>query len=645
MKRLLAVLPALVQSWGLGMLLVGALAAFTVGVGLGGYGVLAGYVAVAAMAALAYRSRVPLGHDRWNILIPILACCATAVWGFTFSSSQPSDFGVYYRCGVGATSSMVQWLDRCQSAYLADNSTYWLRSYFYSTLVGRIFGEGYSWFKVSNIGLHCATLLLWYFGVRRNLGGRAAALATLLLALYPEYWFTTTLVTTDNAAVLAIAAFLLLIPGLEGKWHVALFSAVAIAAIAFLGNQLRSIGTIFVVALLLWALCRSIAQRRLALLTLPMASIICFFAMTAAFNKANPTGLPDLVEPMRALSSIDFSSDQNFAVNYRWAEHFWTATPESARFANTAYKVSTEFSSGFWDWPGYLFRKSQVVFAGSGYYGLSAFNYPPGNPDSLDNGVLSDIPFDSALFPWLGLVVFAGLSLSVAGVLKTKLEGLPLACLIFVGAFALMVIGAGESQARYSVVIAPALSLLAAMSVFARDNADGPTGNRRRYLVGGAGIVVVYLLVTLVSAVLPSAADVMKGVRLLPAGASATGACQRSDAVLSLDEKRARIDFKDGTTCAVLSIPVRSDATSVGFYVSGSTFPFKFEERPQSPVSYTLYSNGVGIASGSMGRQTVRWVEASLASPHEGVVHLRLNRTAEAGADYVEVSLIRPTVQ
>lgn len=634
-------LPTPVKSWAVVILMLGAAAAFSAGTKGSGSIVLLTYLLVSVAAMLAFKAEKRFVDCRYGVMVVVGVCVAVAAWGLMFNSGQPSDFGVYYRCGIAAGSGMSEWLGKCQSAYLNDNSTYWLRSYFYSALIGRVFGDNYVAFKLANVLLHCLTLIAWFLGVRKFYGAGAAVASVVILAAFPEYWFATSLVTTDNAAILMVVLFLLLLTNLEARLSVSVVSALALGVVAFLGNQLRSIGGIFMVALLLWAFCRTIEGRQWRVAGSSLLAFCSFLTFSYAFNAANPTGLPDLVSPMRVLSSIDFHTGQDFGVNYYWAEHFWVATPEASRLANAAYKVSTEFNSGFAAWPLYLFRKSEIIFTGAGYYGLSAYSYPPGNPDSLINDVVNNIPFFAGFSPWLGLYVFALLALSLVCVLKVRLSGLSLSCLVFVAAFGLVVIGAGESQARYSALVAPAISLLAALSIFGGREQGVIKSNGRSYLIGGGALVVVYLVVTAISTVLPSSETIIGRSALSAPSTGNTDDCSNEGVSLSRDYKKLRIAFDEGRSCARVAIPLSPDAAWIGFYMSGSKLPFKFEDRIDSPMAYVLSSGGKDIVAGRLGEKTVQWVDAPLEARQADAVILTVNRGEGLAADYLDVTLIR----
>jgi hypothetical protein len=637
-------LPIFIKTWGMLILLLGGVAATTSAARAAvannwflGFS----FLAMTAIALFAFRARQIKISKTCSSVVFLLTCASVALWGMTYNSGQVSDFGVYYRCGVATNHNMDEWLTKCQSAYLSENSTYWLRSYFYSSAIGRLFGDSYLTFKLSNITLHCATLITWYFGIKKYYGHGAAAVATLLLSIFPEYWFSTTLVTTDNAAVLAAVLFLLLLPKLQGHTIISVLAAIAVGLVAFFGNQLRSIGAIFVLALFFWAICAGIERRQWSIILLSAVSVVSYCIFTYGFNLANPVTLPDLFSPIKMLSAIDFHTSQDFSVNYYWAEHFWLATPEANRLPIALYKLATEFSAGFSEWPLYLYRKAEVIFSGTGYYGLSSFPYPSGNPNSLVTDVVSDIPFSIELFPWLGLCVLVTLALAVVGVLRAKLSGPALCSILFVGAFGLVVIGAGEAQARYSVLLAPALSLLAALSFFPHQDANNKKMHAAEYAYGTIGLTVIYLVAVGLSAFLPTSEKITEGAKLASISSGGINACDNSGISIIADYKKIRVNFSNDSSCASISLPVGTDSTSIGFYLSGSKLPFKFEEHPGLSATYKVFAGDSEVAGGQLARKTVEWVEATVSpGPNEAIV-LLLNRSAGKPSDYFDVSLIR----
>ena len=635
---------ALIKTWGLFILILGVLAgAFNVFRLSDKSNLIIGlcFLAVVSVVFLAVKARPVVISRKAGTITLLLVCISVVLWGVIFNSGQVSDFGVYYRCGISVGYDIADWLAKCQSAYLEDNSTYWVRSYFYSSVIGLLFADNYLAFKLANVFLHCLTLVIWFFGVGRYYGVGVSVISTLILAVFPEYWFSTTLVTTDNVAVLMVVLFLLVLPKLQERMAVAIFYAIFIGGVIFFGNQLRSVGAVFILALAFWMICKGIEKKQLSLLFVSLIALFFYFLVTSAFNLANPVNLPDIFNPMKIISAVDFHTTQDFSINYYWAEHFWTATPESMRISNGLYKLMTEFSSGFSEWPLYLFRKATVVFSGSGYYGLSSFPYPPGNPDSLITDVVSDIPFSIDLFPWLGGGVLLILVLAVVGVFRADLSGLALCSLLFVGAFGLIVIGVGEVQPRYSALLAPSLSLLAALAFAPPRNSKSHT---KEFLCGAVSLIGIYIVVIGVSSFFPTPKRNTQGAMLFADSRKNIPSCDNKGVAIVSDYKKIRIEFSDGSPCAAISFPISSGIVSVGFYLSGSRFPFKFEGRSDSMVTYKVFVGDTEVSGGSLGEHTVEWIDTAIPRSSNEVM-VTLNRGEVKFSDYLEISLIRESRQ
>jgi hypothetical protein len=588
------------------------------------------------------RLQMPAYISSWSLVF-ILVLIGS--WAAYFDSGQVSDFGVYYRCGISSHVNLQEWFESCQSAYLMKNSTYWVRSYFYSSAIGQIIGGAYSTFKVVNALLHMITIVVWFYGVRAYYGVRIAWLSALLLALYPEYWFTTTLVTTDNFAVLCVVLFVLVAPRLRGALPIALACSLALGVIVFLGHQLRSMGSIFVLSLAFYLICAGVTKKNYTTLVFGLIAVSIFALLSKLFLWANPSGLPDLFSPVKIVSAIDFHTNQDFGVNYQWGEHFWPATPSSMQLPMAFYKLSTEFAGGFSEWPMYLFNKAAIVFSGTGYYGLSAFPYPPDNPDSLVTDTLSNIPFSTQVFPWLNFIVLMYLMASVTGVLRAKImSGAALISLLVVGAFGLLVLGMGESQARYSAIIAPALSLLAALGFFSADTKAVGLENVvpiwKQYLGGVLIIAAVYLLILIVAMALPTSEHSNANVRLIERHDSAFGHCSTEGVNILADYKKVRVVFAGTNDCAALDMGVAADKKSVSFYLSGSRFPFRFEGVGVNKLAYKLIAKDQLVASGEIGEKSVSLVNAELSQGSKGEVVLLLKRLNSGEGDFIDISLL-----
>lgn len=579
--------------------------------------------------------------DRAAALILFACVLAIVCWTLTFNSGQVSDFGIYYRCGIASGHDLSAWLDRCQSAYLAENSTYWKRSLFYSSPIAWLFGDGYRAFKGANAALHALTLLAWFLGVRRFYGNGVASAAMVLLCLYPEFWFAITLITPDNATVLCVALFLLSLAGLTEIRTGMLMAATAIGILIFLGDMLRSIGLILIITLLMYAI--SIASPHQRFKTIGMAAVSAAVALLAnrIFLQIYPTCLPDLFDFLKLLSAIDFHTTQEFNTNYAWAEHFWAATPDSLKQANALYKVCSEIYGGFAEWPLYLFKKAVVLFSGIGYYNLSAIAYPNNNPDSWVSTVVSDVPFSLALYPVLALIVAAMLVLALVGIWRSRVHGLAWACLTLLLVFAGLVLGVGEVQPRYSVVIAPAIALLGALAIYPGADQVARIDLTRSLMTGTVVLASLYLAGLGVSRFLPSPARLNHGVMLATPAEPLALRCNNTGVTLAANYKTIRLTWEAGSTCAVLAIPIDSGKSRLGFYLSGAQYPYRFEPPHTSSIAYRIYAGSTEIKMGELGTRPVIWAEVDHLQAAPPTIYLLLTRQAKIAPEYTDLTLMR----
>lgn len=577
-----------------------------------------------------------------SVLFIAFIVASKLLWVLFFDSAQISDFGVYFRCGISQVKSLKLAVNECQSSFLEPNSTYWLRSFFYSFPIGSIFNENYAGFKLSNAFLHIITVGIWYFGVHRSYGPRVALASSALFVLYPEYWFTATLVSTDNAALLFIVLFILALPRIGQSGKIGVVTAVALGMVIFFAQQLRSIGLILLISTLAWILLNR-SKCNIYKLFIVFASYYIFQNTFSLFFSA---GLPDLFNPLKILSAIDFHSTQDFSVNYLWAEHYWPALPQEMLFDTAIHKTLVELSQ-FYEWPVYLLKKTSIIFSGTGYYGLSSFNYPSGNPDSSLVIAKSTIPFLSSAFPWLGvfscLIIFS----SLKTILFLPKSGPAFASIVLIGAFSLVVLGMGEAQARYSLLIAPALALLASLSFFPQDvrKSEDPTLKVSfvsfRFVYGVICIAATYLAVVVGAALLNSEGNISERATLATRDEGDVFGCNNKGIDLNANYKEIKVSFDKGADCAVFYIKVPEGKRNLSFFVSGSKFPYRFEDKPNSPFSYNISSGGAVVLNEPLGYHSVVWRQIPLQINSDKRVYFYGARSASDSKDYLLFSLLR----
>lgn len=586
--------------------------------------------------------------DHLSILFFLFITISIFFWAFLFDSGQVSDFGVYFQCGTMPFTTLDQWIANCQSAYLQPNSIYWVRSFFYSSSIGKLFGDNYNTFKIVNAALHIITILIWFLGIRHYYGPRIALVSSALFSFYPEYWFTTTLITPDNAVMLVVVIFILLLPLLNKSLHTIIVISVSLGIVIFLGEQLRSIGLILIISLLAWLLSSISKKTTLYFFSAFFIILGTYTLLINTFNFHFQTDLPNLFTPAKTLSTIDFHTTQDFSVNYLWSEHFWPAIPESMQFSTAIYKIITEFNNGFIQFPLYLYNKATLVFSGSGYYGLSSFNFPPGNPDSSSTISISTIPFNAAFFPWMGAFICLVLFTSTVTALRSLKNGPAFASIIFIGSFFLIVLGAGEAQSRYSILIAPALALLSSLAFFPADlnlkqksiHVIENNISLQSLAIGSFILLSIYSMVLFGISIAKPIASISERATLLQPSEAKMFGCDNNGVQVQKTYKKIRVVFEGDSTCAVIKVPIENNYDTLSFFVSGSKFPYKFEKKYTSPFWYQLISEEIVLLNDSLNVDSVHWHEVKFHRNNLQSVIYKINRHTTVGKDYLELSFL-----
>ncbi|MHC8349695.1 ArnT family glycosyltransferase [Pseudomonas sp. RT4P38] len=584
--------------------------------------------------------------DRLGKLVVLLGAFAVVGWVLFFDTVQNSDFGVYYKCGTAISSDTLQWLENCQSKYLHENLIYWSRSLLYTSLFSWVGGDSYFELKLFNAALHIVTSIVWYFGVRSFYGAKVATISSLCVLFYPEWWFTSTIATTDNAAVLFIVSFLCLLPRLLVNPRSFLLLC-GIALITFSANLLRTLGPILILVFFLWALYHAVIRKSFIYAGCFLGFVVIYGAIGYGLSLVTPPGIADPLQFLKALSSIDFSSSQDFGNNYPWGEHFWFSIPPEARASAALEKLYLEVVYGFSEWPGYLYQKAASLFNGSGYYGLSSFPFPGFNPDTVYTVKESTVYFDSGFFPWLASLMAVYLLVSLWVVLTTTLNGPGFVAVIWFAMFSLVVLGVGESQPRYSILVAPVLALFMGLSFFERSRVTSAYDNRRsmalKVLSGCALIFVIFLavlaLLNIAKHVRPGPS--LKALALAPAREGSKD-CDSNKYILEKNYKRVRLSTPPGVKCAGMRIPLSADTKVISFFMSEGRFPFLWESPVVSTFKYRVEIDGQQLLETSLNQRSVLWHRLVLPESvvHDGrVVDIYVERDSAIDAAIIDVGL------
>ncbi|MBB5193687.1 hypothetical protein HNQ50_004447 [Silvimonas terrae] len=568
------------------------------------------------------------GQQAWwrtGSVLLIALVLVTYAWAGAFDSSQASDFGIYYRCGTHLDNHLAAWMSSCRSHYFYQpDNTYWARALAYSAPFGVIAGDNYPLFKLYNASLHALTMALLFFGLGRQKGPRVATLALLLFGLYPEWFYSVTLATPDNLALLLVVSFLLCLPGLERERQGAI-RVVALAAIAFLANLARTIGPIMLITIALWAL--AFAER-----TTWKRVLSRFVGIAALYWLANTLFVWLIHAPAQGqfdlltrISTVDLRQpNQDFRLVFAWLDQFLPDLPANTRTNVILHKIALEFAHGFGAYPGYLFTKASVLFNGMGYFWFSSHQLGP-NPDSSSVVSIVTVPAGAAMPAVLLASMTLQLGLAALGMIRARHDRLLCASIFFMAMFFVVVLGFGDTQPRYSLLIAPALAISGAIALFPADNCPhqelrGPL--QANLFWAGVGVIALAVFYAAGSALAAKVALHLPTPVVMahqePPYPLANGAkCNTAPLAFEANYKRLKVTSPAQNQCFRFSIPLPAGARSFSLFISRDQFPFPFEPRTPSPYHYRIEQQGVLLYEGGLNTDVVRWLELNTVNSQQ----------------------------
>jgi hypothetical protein len=576
------------------------------------------------------RPATPAGDAAWHkagLAVLGVTCAAGFGWALAFDSNQASDFGIYYRCGTHFKDTLFTWMESCRSNYFHQpDYTYWSRALVYSAPFGLLFGDNYPLFKLYNAALHAATLAVLYFGVRRLAGARPAVVALILLALYPEWFFSVTMATPDNIGVGLLLGFLLLLPAtLRTQGPRGWLLALALAVLAFLAHLARTLGPFLMITLVLATLV-SLRRDAWKLPLLRAAAVVVLYVLAnAALVAAAGRPIQGQFALLERISSVDLHEPlQNYRVVFGWLDQFLPVLPESARTKVALQRIVTELAHGFAEYPLYLLAKVRVFTEGTGYYLYSSMD-GGANPDSVMTAPAYTVPTHPALvFILAGFVLFLA-SAAFLALLRGRRGTLLDACVFFTAVFCAVMLGFGDTQQRYSLLIAPALAIITAMSMFPSTSGETATtsasigGLSPRLATTAWSLGALALLGGLFAAGLVLAPALARRIPepLVEARQEAHAAidgmqCNEAPVKLQANYKKLQATPAPAGGCFTLWAPLPDGARSVEFFLSRDEMRFPFEPRTAAPYRVRVEQGGRILLDADLGQDSVRWYQLNL---------------------------------
>jgi Dolichyl-phosphate-mannose-protein mannosyltransferase len=525
------------------------------------------------------------------VVLLLIFTVTTVVWILLLNSHQVSDFGVYFRCGGEYTSpwtSLGDWSVKCESGWLPGFATYWRRSLLYSLPIGWLVGGSYFGFKVVNALLHIATVALLYRGVTIEFGRAAGLFSAALLAIYPEFWFVTSIVSSDNLAVIALVGFIFALAKLsenQSSYREILITVLLIVVL----DLLRSIGPLLVVATLL---IMPLSERgaRLRLLKAVIFSAIAVFAVgyAPAFLGMTTTQTNGF---LAMVVGSGLTQGRSFEEAYAWHQYVLPLVDPAHRAHLLAGLIAQDLSNAFSSLS-FWFQKIAVFFGGEGYF-FFATSQPLGSPDDF---VLANtgpaLPFDANWAAIMrGKVAFC-CTAAVVGAIKVYYHPFGRASVAVGSTFLLFIILFGEVQPRYSLLIAPALCIAAAGVLVKR------TSTASEFFREGAKSILV-LLAGLLASIFLFRACATAYVAKAPtftwfSEPIASSRCESAEG-LQIEISHITVPLQN-KGCYALSAKAKNVGGNVTFYVVRQPVPPKWSRELHQVINLTFvmyHTNGV----------------------------------------------------
>lgn len=381
---------------------------------------------------------------------------ALAVFFILWLGSQPvQDFKTMYDAATQLANGSHAYLDNIyffnwayQSAFVS-----------YEALIIRIFGSSLLPLQLLNALYLAGTNVLVYLIARRFLPQRAAMTAGVLYAFYPAPLFLAGVLTNQHLSVfLLYAALYLLLAGRE----ITPLRGAAAGALMALGNAVRPIGVILLLAVLVWCILRAFYCARWRLLLSGLATGVCYFLVGAllswliVLSGINPQGLSNNQPMWKFVVGLNQESSGQW--NQDDYETFLSLpTAEGQQTMEDA--VHERLRVGPAKLAGLALRKSAAMWAGSEdlYWGF---------------GHLTGTPACNRIQLFLGYadngVYCAAIALALFGLLKRlrrsgrcDLSLLP--AVLLCGYYAVHLIV--EVQSRYRYFLMPCVFLLAGLGL------------------------------------------------------------------------------------------------------------------------------------------------------------------------------------
>lgn len=423
--------------------------------------VLAGLLAGCGVLALCLRYLRPFRGFAPTLF---LVRFALALFFILWLGSQPvQDFATMYSAARQLAAGSREYLDNVyffnwayQSAFVA-----------YEALVISLFGPSLLPLQLLNAACLAGTNVLVYLIAKRFLPEKSAMTVGVLYALYPAPLFLSGVLTNQHLSVFLLYSALYLLLGKELTPRRALGAGAVIA----LGNAIRPIGVILMLAAVLWLLIQAACKMDWKHVLHSMAVALGYFAIGAALSGLivvigiNPEGLSNN-QPMWKFV-VGLNQDSSGSWNREDYETYLSLPAQEAHESMTQ-AVKERLRVGPAKLAGLAWRKSAVMWAGSedlywgfGHLDQEAPAITPRVPLSWNSMQLLLGSLDMGIYLLAFGLALMGLLLRLR---KPERCGhtLPLV-LLLCGYYAVHLIV--EVQSRYRYFLMPCVFLLAGIAI------------------------------------------------------------------------------------------------------------------------------------------------------------------------------------
>ena len=610
--------------------------------------------------------------NRAAYLIIAVIFLAKIAWIMSMDSVQPMDYGEYWKHGVAIASGDISAVHQDANPY---KSAYVSRAFLYAFPVAKIFGGSNTGLEFANLISQLASTILFWSLTRSIFGARRACLSLPFFLVYPDLWYSATLMTHETPGMFWLLVVLWLqfhFASLIRRAHLShdgllvfvklMCLAIATGAAVGMLDLQRSQGPFVVGGILLFGVASVLGSAstdniRVQPRKLVLVAVACFVGLVTEFALKNyvvenvraVTGPAAELSTMAALTAVDSMADGYPTNAVTWRFLYFDQIPTTNRIGFSFRKLIYEkFGVGLQFWQ-HVYGKDEV-FAQNNWvmqWCFAGFGTIPG-----DSGSASwDIPnrsrkefVCSAIY-----VCLCGLSL----LRLWRLDWFPMAsyelfpiCVFLAGGLILLLLT--DALAPYDIFLSIPLSWNAGIVCSGVNPRDAGVVNSalwRRFRWGiiglsvlvsvqlGLGRIVNHLGFTFYD--LTEMAPCMNSDSEVKPNRSAlvTPVCMS----LSYDDSPEKMVYAGDRFSMALCIPLNAiRGNELRFFLSGNQRAMKVPvgtelHWEQIPVSYTLTMDGIVLAAGPIADlETPRFIESFVDKSvrRDEAVHLTLHLDA-----------------